>query len=218
MSDRNSPPLPSPGATNSRRSSFSQGFAGLFGLHSGAPNANASGSSNGTPAYPGHITSAAAQAQRRRLSLHTIGLSGSPNQTSPFGTTRPRGESLSSATSASVDESPFEEGDAPPGTSNPTTPFARRLSFGVNALRDARTGGAGSGNTNEGFNFADNMRQRAQRASISSPSSIPPSPMQNHHRAKSAASMEPPVKEMPQQSRAPDAFQERILKGDFYMD
>jgi hypothetical protein len=42
--------------------------------------------------------------------------------------------------------------------------------------------------------------------------------MQNHHRAKSMAAMEPPVKEMPAQPKAPDAFQERILKGDFYMD
>jgi hypothetical protein len=33
--------------------------------------------------------------------------------------------------------------------------------------------------------------------------------------------MEPPVREMPPQPRAakkPDHFQERILKGDFYMD
>jgi hypothetical protein len=147
MSDRNSPPLPSPGATERRRSSFGQGFAGLFNNRPGAMPAN-NANANGTPAYPGSITSAAAQAQRRRLSLHTIGLAGSPGQTSPFGNPGPRRESLSSATSASVDESPFEDSDGPPAASNPATPFGRRLSFGVNALREARTGGAGSGNTN----------------------------------------------------------------------
>jgi len=39
-----------------------------------------------------------------------------------------------------------------------------------------------------------------------------------HQRAKSVAIMEPPVREMPKQPRVPDAMQERILKGDFYMD
>jgi len=72
----------------------------------------------------------------------------------------------------------------------------------------------------EGFDFAENMRARAQRSSISGnfgmtqqPHSSPP---QNHHRSKSMA-MEPPKAEVPKQTR-PDAFQERILKGDFYMD
>jgi hypothetical protein len=39
-----------------------------------------------------------------------------------------------------------------------------------------------------------------------------------HQRAKSVAIMEPPVREMPKQPKVPDAMQERILKGDFYMD
>jgi hypothetical protein len=39
-----------------------------------------------------------------------------------------------------------------------------------------------------------------------------------HQRAKSFTVMEPPVREMPKQPRVPDAMQERILKGDFYMD
>jgi hypothetical protein len=40
----------------------------------------------------------------------------------------------------------------------------------------------------------------------------------SHQRAKSVAIMEPPVREMPKQPKQPDAMQERILKGDFYMD
>jgi hypothetical protein len=30
--------------------------------------------------------------------------------------------------------------------------------------------------------------------------------------------MEPPTRDIPKQPKMPDAFQERILKGDFYMD
>jgi len=59
------------------------------------------------------------------------------------------------------------------------------------------------------------MRTRAERTSISGASI--PNP-QTQQRAKSVAIMEPPVREMPKASKPPDAFQERILKGDFYMD
>jgi len=136
-SDRNSPPLPSPGATDRRRASVTgQTFRDIF--------------AQGQP-YPGPITTAAVNAQRRRLSLTTIGLSASPNQSSPFQTARPRTESLSSANSGSVDESPFE--DDPPASasnpnSNPATPFARRLSFGARAMRDVRQSNGSVGNPN----------------------------------------------------------------------
>ena len=206
-SDRNYPPLPSPGATDRRRASVTgQTFRDIF--------------AQGQP-YPGPITTAAVNAQRRRLSLTTIGLSASPNQSSPFQTARPRTESLSSANSGSVDESPFE--DDPPASasnpnSNPATPFARRLSFGARAMRDVRQSNGSVGNPNgEGYNFAENLRNRAERTSMSGVN-----PMQNqppvHQRAKSVAIMEPPVREMPKQPKVPDAMQERILKGDFYMD
>ena len=56
--------------------------------------------------------------------------------------------------------------------------------------------GANSSFSPEGFDFAENLRARAER--------------------KSAAVLEPP-RELPK-PKAPDAFQERILKGDFYMD
>lgn len=71
----------------------------------------------------------------------------------------------------------------------------------------------------EGYNFAENLRTRAERSSISGASSLATSPTTAmHHRAKSVAVMEPPAKEIPKAARVPDAFQERILKGDFYMD
>ena len=69
----------------------------------------------------------------------------------------------------------------------------------------------------EGFNFAENLRSRAERSSISGVNPIS-SPTAQHHRAKSVTVMEPPAREMPKVAKVPDAFQERILKGDFYMD
>lgn len=72
----------------------------------------------------------------------------------------------------------------------------------------------------EGFNWADNFRTRAERGSIAGASGtvMGGSPTSGHHsRAKSVASMQPPVSEVPKPN-VPDHFQERILKGDFYMD
>ncbi|KAL5121873.1 hypothetical protein ACEQ8H_000088 [Pleosporales sp. CAS-2024a] len=288
----NSPPLQSSAATERRRASVtSQTFHDLFGRSNSYVGQQNNGSS-------GPITTAAVNAQRRRLSLTTIGLGASPGQTSPFlQTPRTRTESISSANSGSVDESPFEDDYAPStsaASSNPVTPFARRLSFGARALRDVRQSNGSAGNPNgrpsvhkasspptgrgrglssmsrslpspssftirpfssssfrsksvsyiqpppiaehvtehsedslanclltssftgEGYNFADNLRTRAERGSMSGPS--PSMATSGHQRAKSVTIMEPPAREMPKQAKVPDAMQERILKGDFYMD
>ena len=73
--------------------------------------------------------------------------------------------------------------------------------------------------TGEGYNWADSFRNRAERsASISSIGASSPT---THVRAQSVATMEPPVQAPqppPPARRVPDHFQERILKGDFYMD
>ena len=72
----------------------------------------------------------------------------------------------------------------------------------------------------EGFNWSDNFRTRAERTSIAGGSGLSSSPRSVHGRAQSVAIMEPPVREMPKPKEQvrPDHFQERILKGDFYMD
>ena len=73
---------------------------------------------------PGPISQAAAQAQQRRMSLTTLGLSGSPGQTSPFGSYRGRRGSIS----ASTDESAIAEDDnetQKEDTGTSPTPFAR---------------------------------------------------------------------------------------------
>lgn len=68
----------------------------------------------------------------------------------------------------------------------------------------------------QGYDFAENLRSRAERSSVSIPGGIPQPTV--HTRAKSVAIMDPPQREVPKQPKMPDAFQERILKGDFYMD
>jgi len=111
------------------------------------------------------------------------------------------------------------------------------MSFGAKALRDVREGSStfngrasmSSATTpatkgrGDGFNWSEQLRSRAQRSSsITSPP--PPTtaqavaPVREHQRAASATQMEAPVKEIPKQPKVPDHFQERILKGDFYMD
>jgi hypothetical protein len=72
--------------------------------------------------------------------------------------------------------------------------------------------------TGEGYNFAENLRTRAERTSMSGTHPLHSPQAAQHQRAKSVTIMEPPVREMPKQPRVPDAMQERILKGDFYMD
>lgn len=91
-----------------------------------------------TAPFPGTIAAAAQQAERRRMSITTLGLGTSPNQPSPFLLNARRG-SVSTAGSDSVDESAIDDDE---GRSAPTTPFVRRMSFGAQALRGARGGGS----------------------------------------------------------------------------
>jgi len=211
-------------ATRARRGSFTtQTFNNIFGR---------SNSTSGGPTAPfpstGPITTAAAQDQRRRMSISTLGLSGSsPTQTTPF-TFGPRRGSVSTDRSDSIDESAIDDDDSP-SRSVPTTPFARRMSFGAQALRARTTNGSpGANGEGSGFNWSEQLRSRAessvsqtQRPSFSTPNAAKP-----HDRNKSVSEMPtPPVAVPPPaaapprpMSKKPDAFQERILKGDFYMD
>ncbi|OAT05254.1 hypothetical protein, variant [Blastomyces gilchristii SLH14081] len=194
---------------------------------------------------PGSImSSASAQAQqRRRMSITTLGLSGSPTQqSSPFGSA-PAGMRRGSISSSVISGSPTREdsvleenGNDTPITS-PTSPFPHRVSFGAQAFRD-RVGSASA--NGEGFNWPEALRTRAERAPSfgsfpptsptagshgSPPSSTPHS--KHHQRAASIAAMEQPIQDIrdthkrqqKQQQRKPkpkpDYFQEKILRGDF---
>ena len=132
MSNNENSPPPTP--SSNRRFSLSEIFS--------RPQPN----NNGTPAYPGPISTSVANAQaqqRRRTSISALTMAGSPTQTSPFANMKNRQGSFasSSSPSTSVNESAIEEGDAEPNTS-PTSPsaFARKLSFGPKALRDVQSG------------------------------------------------------------------------------
>jgi len=74
----------------------------------------------------------------------------------------------------------------------------------------------------EGFTWSEQLRSRAERSSsITSPSSaVPPAPVCEPPRSAPLVAPEPPTKTPPakRERQVPDHFQERILKGDFYMD
>lgn len=273
------------GSPRPRRGSFTtQTFGNIFGR------SNSTSGSPPTAPFPGSVTIAAGQEQnRRRMSISTLGLSGtSPSQISPF-PFGGRRSSISTAGSDSIDENAIDDEEGP-ARSNPTTPFVRRMSFGAQALMNARTSNGGTSpnqqgrappsnssvpsrdsggsrgapkppqrtpsfssqasNTSKprtssnlqstrpaegtGFNWSEQLRSRAessvsqsQRPSFSTSPSNKFSSM--HERSRSVSDMpSPPAANIPapqaqaQPAKAlrkqPDAFQERILKGDFYMD
>lgn len=86
--------------------------------------------------------------QPRRPSITTLGLSGSPTQTSPFGGKHLKNGSLSSSVGsnpAMSEDSITEDPEHPVSSATPSSPFARRLSFGAQALRDVRRGSINNG-------------------------------------------------------------------------
>jgi len=204
----------SPGRNYQRRASFSPTGSSLSDFFGARPPPGA---------YPGPITSAAAQAnQRRRLSV-SAGVTG----TSPVSPTSPswRRESFSSASSNGSlgnnnnnnNSSPFDEDDATSPGVSPQQPmgssFSRRMSFGARALRDAQTGrplstgasvlagvaGKDHNSFSEGVDPRNPQHQRRQTVSqMPPPNQIPNNP--------------PPT------PAAQDSMGERMLKGDFYMD
>ncbi|KAI1780199.1 hypothetical protein F4818DRAFT_168948 [Hypoxylon cercidicola] len=256
-----------------RRSSVtSAAFSNLFHRS----NSTSAGNANGRDS----ISSAAVRDQRRRLSITTLGLSGaSPNSaTTPFGIRR---GSISTTNSDSIDESAVDDEES--AKAGPTSPFARRMSFGAQAMRNLRTVPTSPGSTgrpsqqsrrisnanarvpsagvspastvarrastsqasstlpyrtpsdmisaraDNGYNWSEQLRSRAEssvhghRPTHGSYGS-PPRGGGPHDRSKSVSEMPAP----PQQAAAvkpkqperpkPDHMQERILKGDFYMD
>ncbi|KAL1999755.1 hypothetical protein VTN02DRAFT_4072 [Thermoascus thermophilus] len=226
MSNERTNSLPhSPLSTHQRRASLTPGasFAELFS-RSSSSGANV-GNPTAPPPFPSPIATAAAN-QRRRVSITTLGLSGSPSQTSSFANPGMRRGSLSSSmgsSSTNFEEAVVEENENTPPSNMPVSPFARRVSFGAQALREVRGGGT-TGN-GEGFNWSEALRTRAERApSIGAHSPTSPPGQQSaaglrghHQRAASIASMEQPEREMPKQPRhnKPDFFQEKILRADF---
>ncbi|KAI9042217.1 uncharacterized protein KD926_005717 [Aspergillus affinis] len=104
-----------------------------------------------TSASTGPMASAVANAQSnqgRRLSITTLGLSGSPTQTSSLGPRNFRQGSVSSSVgsnSATYEDAVTEDSENGPSGATPSSPFARRVSFGAQALREARAGSISNG-------------------------------------------------------------------------
>lgn len=201
-----------PNYSHSRRGSLGPGTLTDFFSTSRAPT---------TSAYPGPITSAAAQANRRRMSMSNASGTSPPRVQTNMSMRRGSISSVSSASSA-VDESAIEEGEANAGSppSLGSSPFARRLSFGARALRDVRipqgrnpvnfpvSAGAASPTVTRGF-WLD-----GRSGSQSQGSDRDEAPVQ---RRQSISVMPPPVNAISPKD-AHDPLQERMLKGDFYMD
>ncbi|KAJ5816920.1 hypothetical protein N7447_009153 [Penicillium robsamsonii] len=97
------------------------------------------------PSNPSNTQATTQPSNQRRLSITTLGLSGSPTQTSAFGGNRNfRRGSLSSSMGSNVPAEDTLEDEQGTGTS-PNSQFGRRVSFGAQALRDARAGSLGNG-------------------------------------------------------------------------
>ncbi|KAI0125819.1 hypothetical protein BJ170DRAFT_597048 [Xylariales sp. AK1849] len=279
--DRDNSPPRNDTARNRRGSVTSAAFSSLF--------QRSNSTSAGSNGAQGAAASAMARDQRRRLSVTTLGLSGTGPASASGAFVGLRRGSISTNNSDSIDENAVDDDESSARTA-PTTPFARRMSYGANAMRSVRApAGTSPGSSgrpdpsrrpsggksrpspptattatgrrtsssqastaqsarspsdilsaarpDQGFNWSEQLRSRAE-SSVSGmrptfgaggagapPSSSPPRVGSTHHdRTKSFSDMPVP----PQQAAAlkpkqperpkPDAMQERILKGDFYMD
>ncbi|KAL1903054.1 hypothetical protein Sste5346_000338 [Sporothrix stenoceras] len=168
--DNNYPPNSTDNMSRNRRSSVTSAtLSSIFRSNS------TSSANNGTPAFPGPITSAAMdQNRRRRLSVSTtaaLGLSGatagnggaSAGPNTAFAARRASMSTNSSTSDTAFDENAIEDDDAPAGSgsrNSPNTQFARRMSFGAQAMRNLR----GSGGTSPG-GTSSNGRQRSNLSS-----------------------------------------------------
>lgn len=75
----------------------------------------------------------------------------------------------------------------------------------------------------EGFDWSEQIKNRAERSASMTqrpPSSPPAAPANGFPKTASTGQVEQMSRDPPrfQERQKPDHFQERILKGDFYMD
>jgi len=110
--------------------------------------------------------------QPRRLSVTTLGLSGSPTQASTFGNRGIRQGSISSSWgSVPNDDALGEDVEGSPLGATPSSPLGRRVSFGAQALREARTGSIGNGRYPPGSSSttASSPKSRSSASASKSP-------------------------------------------------
>lgn len=187
MSNNNSPPA-TPPSPQRRRSSIADFFS------SGFSNSSSNNQNNGTPALPSTIASAAqaqAQQNRRRVSINTMGMSGSsPTNSSTFGAFGRRRASVSSSNSSgspALEEAVVEENENPVPTNTPASPFARRVSFGAQAYRDIRSGSVSGNNGNNNGTGRPSLATLAEITNQSTSSRSPPTTTPSKSRGLSLA-------------------------------
>lgn len=150
MSSNNDEPQHAPPSPNRpRRASFAELFASRPSVDTGTTSGQRSSAMSVTLNQQ-----AQDQSRTRRLSITTLGLSGSPThtqQTSPFGTIK-RGKSMSKSdrSGSAIEEADSAIDDdkdcvAPMSPTRGTPPGARRVSFGARAYGSVRAGSISAG-------------------------------------------------------------------------
>jgi len=154
--------------------------------------------------YPG--PNVAASQRNRRVSIS----SGSPPTASSISSFRRGSVSSISSTASAFDENAIDE-------EIPSSPFARRMSFGARALRDFRmpVSRISQPQSPVATPSARSGQWMESPKSISPPLSQP-GDNPHHQRRPSVSTMPLPVNTT--KHTLEDPLQERILKGDFYMD
>ncbi|KAI5779490.1 hypothetical protein EDC01DRAFT_718976 [Geopyxis carbonaria] len=202
MSSQNDGSRPAQTSTRDRRASFSPGSSLSEFLSSNRQ-------PQSTSAFPGPIASAVNN--HRRMSVSGVSGNSPPQMQPGFAMRRGSVSSISSSTST-ADESAVDDNDT---SGSPTSPFARRMSWGARALRDVRipasnprgpiTPGASSPTVSRGFWLDTTTRAPTDPAL--------------QQRRQSVSALPPPATSMPTpKDNSIDPFQERMLKGELYMD
>ncbi|KAL8819304.1 MAG: hypothetical protein Q9191_007762 [Dirinaria sp. TL-2023a] len=245
MSDENSQP-PTPPSPTARRASLSPGqkFSDMF---SRSPT-GLSGTTNAYPGPIATAAASAQAHQRRRTSISALVTGGSPTssifarnraESSSSNGNGSIDESAIEDGDAPPNSSPNSTfgrrlsfgaralRDARAGTGNngraPTNDESRggssnQMSSGTYTKRLSNQFHQRSG---EGFSWSEQLRSRAERSSsITSPTGAASGSFsrESPRSAPLAAEAPPPPKPAKKERPVPDHFQERILKGDFYMD
>ncbi|CAK7208822.1 hypothetical protein SEUCBS140593_000283 [Sporothrix eucalyptigena] len=178
---------------------------------------------SGTPIFPGPITSAAMdQNRRRRLSISTtaaLGLSGGSGGNgsvsagpsgamgaNSFAARRASMSTNSSASDSAFDENAIEDDDVTAGASRtaPNTPFARRMSFGAQAMRNFRgPGGTSPGGASSNGRLRSTLSGSAATSSASGGGLKQPQQQQQQNSFSSASGSLPPLASSPRSPRSP---------------
>lgn len=157
--------------------------------------------------YPG--PNVAAAQRNRRVSIS----SSSPTTASSIPSFRRGSVSSISSSASGFDENAIDEEDP----SIPSSPFARRMSFGARALRDFRMPVSRISQPQSPVTTPSaRSGQWIEPPKSISPPLSQPGDNPHHQRRPSVSTMPLPVNTT--KHALEDPLQERILKGDFYMD